>query len=128
MAKGIVKWFGAQVTRSLRQQTVLKLRAATKHVRDRTAENISVDVERLPDGRVIRSKPGEFPRRDTRKLFTTLQTFVDSKLLEGRVESPMAYALPLEQDMDRQFLTRTLREELPTVQAIMTAPINLQGG
>lgn len=128
MPRTKVNWFGSQVTRSLQEQTLLKLGRAGKFVRDKTRANISIDVERLPSGNVIRSKPGEFPRRDTTRLYRTLRHNLYTRTLEVRVESPEPYALTLEQNLDRAFLTRTLREELPAVRTIMTSPINLQGG
>lgn len=132
MALFRLDWFGLKVTQSLRQQTLVKLKAAGDHLLAKTKDNISIDVVRLAGGKVIRSKPGEYPRRDTKRLQQTLRGALDLKALEARVESPMDYALKLEaqgvKGGDRPWLTRTLQEELPTIQAIMDRPIALLGG
>ena len=132
MAKTRLLWFGNIVQNSLRQQMLLKLKRSGDHVLAKTRENISTDVVRLAGGVVVRSKVGEYPRRDTKRLYQTLNVKMNAAALEVRVESPMDYALKLEaqgtKGGDRPFLTRTLREELPVVQAIMDRPIAIVGG
>lgn len=70
-----------------------------------------------------RSKPGEFPRADQTHL-------MDSIWLEGpdqegdeivcRVGMPLAYGLRLELHMGRSFLVRTLNEEWPQLQQVVS--------
>jgi len=119
------QWFVDEVSNKIALTVKNRVRLATKFVETKVIKNISIAVERTATG-VIRSKPGEFPRADTVQLLKTI--FTDFKkvgpgIFDGFVGSPLDYSLRLELKMNRSFLKRTLREEKPTVIAIITGPI-----
>jgi hypothetical protein len=63
---------------------------------------ISVPVEKS-GGKIIRSKPGEPPRKDTGRLHAEIntQTIVAGDVAEMAVESPTPYAPPLNNELNR---------------------------
>lgn len=106
------------------------MRRVTNDLHRVIKSKISIDVLRDVTGRVIqRSKPGEYPRRDTRKLWNTLFFEVEDQnngVIEGIVATPLNYGLYLETRISkgrREYLTRGLWEQIPRIKATMTAPI-----
>jgi hypothetical protein len=115
-----------------------RVELAMLYLQTKVVQNISVPVVKEKSkitGRIIvteRSKPGEFPRADTTQLMKT--TFVKVKevspeIVEGYLGTPLDYGLFLEVMMERQWLTRTMTEEMETIrQIIVGSPVNLAGG
>lgn len=86
----------------LNVQTVLEAKLA--EMRDEVQKRISVDVERR-GGKVIRSKKGEPPRRDTKKLHNSAESEVirtdDTVTGAVSVETPYAKHLNDPAQLDR---------------------------
>ena len=73
-----------------------------------------------------RSKPGEYPKADTTLLMTSIfddQVEVGKDVWEGYLGFPVDYGITLELRMDRRFLTRTLMENMVTVERFFQGPI-----
>jgi len=103
---------------------------AVVFLQDAIVKNISVPVvKKIVNGRTIvtkRSKPGEFPRADTTQLMKTIfNDVVDygNGVIHGYVGTPLGYGLELETLKQRQFLTRTLNEEIGNITGLLTGPI-----
>ena len=125
-------WFGKQVYARIDQEIGRRVGVATSLLRKRILFNISLPVKRTigPKGGTVveRSKPGEFPRRDTALLMGTMMSGVarvTPGVHEGYVGTPLDYGVLLEMRMDRSFLLRTFFQELGTVQAILTKPMRV---
>ena len=124
------EWFIREVSDKVRLTMRQRVMIATEHVKTKTVKNISrpVTVGVGPrGGRVVtdRSKPGEFPKADTKQLMRSIFSDVgkDKRGWFGIVGTPLDYGLVLETKMDRSFLRRTLREEFSKVKRILTGPI-----
>jgi len=120
ISRPVTKTVVTRVTKdkTLRDTDFARL-AAGKEVRERVKK---VQQTVVSD----RSKPGEFPKADTTQLMKTVFTDVHETLpgvIDGYVGTPLGYGVILETRMQRQFLTRTLREEAANVTAILTGPI-----
>jgi len=109
-----------------------RMRVATEWVKNRVVKNISVPVTKITSPitghmRVTeRSNPGEFPRADTTQLMKTIFSGVyevQKDVWEGFVGTPLDYGIYLELKLERQFLTRTLWEEMSTINRILSGPI-----
>lgn len=127
------EWYLDNVSDKVRLTMKQRMRIATTYVKDKVVKNISrpvtVGVGTRSRRRVVtdRSKPGEYPKADTKQLMRTI--FDDMREVngswEGYVGTPLDYGLILEtsEKLDRKFLQRTLDEERPTVTRILTGPI-----
>jgi patatin-like phospholipase/acyl hydrolase len=82
----------------------------------RVQDDCSVDVEILGET-VIRSKPGEHPRRETGDLYNSFKTHttVDGGTVATVVDSDIWYAVNLENVMDRPIFTGKLDEYEPLI-------------
>ena len=129
-------WYGKQVNLSVSAITKRRVKAATAYLFTKVLDNISVPVGRItgPRGGItkIRSKPGEFPRKDFENLVNTLQSGVSITapgVWDGWVGSPLDYSVFLELGTKRMarrpFLTRTLFEESAAIKAILVAPMTV---
>jgi len=126
-----VKWNGKAIEKLASRTMKERVKYATKHLRAAVRANISVSVKKTtgPRGgiRKERSKPGEYPRRDTGALKKDIfgEVYQTSKgVWDGFVGSTLDYAFYLEMEniLDRSFLRRSLREELSTIKDILTEP------
>lgn len=114
-----------------RVDSVMKKRVglATSLLKGKVIFNIGIPVERItgPKGgvKVIRSEPGEYPRKDTGLLVATMMHGVKSSpgVSEGYVGTPLDYGVELEVKMNRSFLKRTLAENAGVIKGILTAPM-----
>lgn len=138
--KGIAQWNTVKTVTDVMQKVRLPVTKAIDHLREKIRENISIDVglgdpivlekDRLGRARKTqrvvteRSKPGEFPRRDTGKLWRGIEgevveqsgnNFVGYVGVHGSVD----YAYKLEYYMNRSFIRRTLEDEMPEIQRIL---------
>ena len=73
-----------------------------------------------------RSKPGEFPKADTTRLMKDIFWRMESKT-SAIVGTTLDYGLFLETRMDRSFLRRTYREQLPVIRKILLSGPKLPG-
>lgn len=133
------QWFIDEVSNTVRMSLRARVRLATELVKNRIIRNISRPVTKTivaqPSGKrwrtavVVsnRSKPGEFPKADTTQLLKTVFSAytedADGGIYTGHVGTPIDYGVILELEMDRAFLTRTLRESYSDVLRILTGPI-----
>ena len=124
-----IDWYIENVSDKIAMTMKQRMGIVLEYLLTRTKKNISIPVQIVVGPRggqhVERSKPGEFPRLDTTMLQKTLFTDIkeDEKGIHGYLGTPMEYALPLELDMDRSFLRRTLNEERGRITKILTGPI-----
>ena len=120
-------WYIDQVSDKIAMTMHQRLRLATKYLKSKVAQNISVPVGRGPNRSIVRrSKAGEFPRMETTRLMKTLFTVtekVNKNLSIGYVCTPIEYGVMLELGMGRPFLARTLYAEIPTIRRILLGPI-----
>lgn len=124
----VVQSFIKQVHANVSLTLVDRVHLATEYLRTRIIKNISKPVGRDKAGNVIeRSKPGEFPRADTTQLmktiFTDYEDDPEGNWCEGYVATPLDYGLFLELFMDRSYLSRTLYEELDTIEEIIAGKV-----
>ncbi len=124
------EWFIKGVSDKVRLTMQQRIKIATEHVKTKMVKNISRPVTigvGARGGRVVinRSKPGEFPKADTKQLMRTIFSDIskDRRGWFGIVGTPLDYGLILETKMDRGFLRRTLQEESGKVKRILTGPI-----
>ena len=128
-----IDWYGKEVEKIISQAMKERVKQATIFLKAKVRENINVPVTRSrgPRGgqRVIRSKPGEYPRKDTkalRKDIFGITRKTSRGVWDGFVGSTLPYAVYLELGIrikKRSFLVRTLREEQNTIKSILTRPI-----
>lgn len=126
--KGVAQteWFIKEVNEKVNATMQQRMGIVVGFLRAKTILNIKKPVVRSigPRGGMVveRSSPGEFPRADTTQLLQTLVTDVinvSPGIIDGIVGSPQSYSIPLEKDLDRRFLSRTLEEELGNVRKIL---------
>lgn len=120
-----IQWFIREVSDKVTMTLYQRMKIATEFVKTRTVKNISIPVE-YRRGTVIRSLPGEFPRAETTQLMKTIFTDVKRRkkdVVDGYIGTPLHYGLDLEVVLERQFLSRTLSEEIPTIRRILGGPI-----
>lgn len=126
-----IEWFIKEVSETIEMTMKQRVTTATDLVKNKVIKNISTPVVkgRGPvSGRVVvleRSDPGEFPRADTTRLMKSIFSVVEDTMSGplGHVATDLDYGFILETQMDRPFLTRTLREEKSKVTRILTGPI-----
>lgn len=97
--------------------------------------NISRPVTKTkgPRGGLVvtnRSKPGEYPKADTTQLVKSIRTHVlrpRRAVIEGQVGTNLSYGIILEKwpPIDRNYLKRTLMENITDVRSILTGPIRV---
>lgn len=130
------EWFINEVSDTVEMTMRQRVTLATELVKNKVIENISRPVTKTRvTGRnrrtrtvvTDRSKPGEYPKADTTTLMKTIFGEVRDTRggAAGFVGTPLGYGLILEvsQRLDRSYLRRTLHEQMPTVQRILTGPI-----
>lgn len=121
-----IEWHTADLSRRARREMKKRMVKATDHLRRQTVKNISVPITirtGVRGGTLIeRSRPGEFPRAETRRLMRSIfsDVFVRGKNVYGIVGTTLDYGAILELKMDRSYLRRTMREENSVVRSIMT--------
>lgn len=123
-----VEWFGQRVWQTVDRSMHNRMRKVGAHVANKIRKNISVRVVKLGGGRKIRSLPGEYPRQETGRLkqsinWTIRETPTGKEL---RVWAARPYTEFLElgtrKMSPRPFLSRTVREEMPTIRRMMLEP------
>lgn len=96
------------------------LLAADREVGDemvaRVQDRLSIDVE-FVGGEVIRSKPGEHPRRETGNLYGsfTTRTVQEGDTFRTIVDTDVFYAVNLQELMDRPIVTGLMEEYEPLI-------------
>ncbi len=129
-----IEWFIREVNDKVAFTLKTRMRIATDLLRSKVVHNLSKPVGKgksTKTGRVVvtkRSKPGEFPRAETTLLMSTIFSQViraGPAIYDGFVGTPLDYGLILETSkrLNRSFLVRTFRKELPTMTRILTGPI-----
>lgn len=119
-----IDWKAPAVTRAIDAELGQRVYRAGKHVYSRIQHNINTSVVYTSNG-IERSKPGEYPRRETGKLRNSI--FVDFRRVVGGavvyVGTDTDYAVHLEKSMNRSFILRTWREEQSVVNSILKRPM-----
>lgn len=125
------EWLIEEVSTTIVLTMRQRVAFATHFLKDQVVRNISISVIKGKGprgGRVItgRSRPGEFPRADTKQLMKTI--FEDIRevfpgTFDGYVATPLDYGLILETRMNRSFLVRSYNELLTDIRRILTGPI-----
>ena len=125
-----IDWYIENVSNKIKMTLKQRMGIALEHLLSKTKKNISqpVTVGTGPrGGRVVtdRSVPGEFPKLEYGMLQKTLFTDIqeDKNNINGYLGSPLPYSIPLEMDLNRSFLRRTLNEEQSRITRILTGPI-----
>ena len=107
-----IESFARQVEENLRRGIQTRIELAAQLLRDQVVQNVSIPVVRGAGSRggkqKARSRPGEFPRADTKRLMRDV--FWETERDRGRVGVTLDYGLFLEINMDRSFLRRTLND------------------
>lgn len=80
---------------------------------EQSRDYLSIDVEVLEGGTIIRSRRGESPRRETHHLQNSHDHTVNNGTLV--VENTAAYAVELEQSMSRPFFSRVKNDFAPVI-------------
>lgn len=99
-------WRGPQVEAEIRLELARRLTTAVRLVADKVKQNIDTPV--FP-----RSKPGEYPRRETGNLQHSVRSYTTpiGLNLVGVVATDVPYGWYLEKSLKREFLSRTLKEQ-----------------
>lgn len=124
----VLTWKPENVTRVVDADMHRKMKLAVELLKSKISRNINKSVGKaIVNGRVRiteRSKPGEFPRKETGTLQRSLITHVDKRRdsLEGFVGTPLIYGI-VHEVTGRSFLVRTLNEERVMLRRILTKPI-----
>ena len=129
-----IEWYGKQTERAINQAVRERVTTATQYLRSKVRSNISVPVKKTkgPRGgiRKERSKPGEFPRRDTGALKKNVFGIVQKNgrgIWDGYVGNTVdvgySYYLEMKDILDRSYLERTLNEELQAIRLILIEPM-----
>lgn len=119
------QWFIDQVSNKVKLTAKQRMTLAVDYLQNKVVKNISIPVERI-GSRVVRSKPGEYPRADTTQLMRTVFGEVRETspgIYDGYVGTPLDYGLRLELFMQRSFLVRTWNEQKAKIMGILTGPI-----
>jgi len=111
------KWRGREVKRSVEDAIHERIGIATRMVHGHIYRSLSIPVVRT-GSRVIRSKPFEYPRLDTRKLRNDLFWEYENKFMAA-IGTRIDYGLQLELKMSRSFLRRGLYEKLDDIERIL---------
>lgn len=145
--------YAGKVEADIKRHLAVNLLAATHHLRNTVRQNISrpgqrgtkkaarelfnsrrgitnrsVRYRRGSTGRIlgftVHSRPGEYPRRQTGMLRASINYELDAGRLQAVVGTNVKYARYLESlRLNRQFLTRTLREEFDVIKAKLLRPM-----
>ena len=126
-----IDWEGAKVVTHIQNGMTARTRWVAQYLVKKVEKNISVPVVKVgairdARGRFrrrkvdpnSRSKPGEFPRRDTGRL----RKDIFWKMVgpdEAQIGTTLDYGLILELYRDRSFLRRTMDEERNVVRRVM---------
>jgi hypothetical protein len=117
-----IDWYGPAVVATINQAMHARGKKVADYLKKKIVSNISVSIT----GTSGRSKPGEFPRAETKKLMGSIFSDVviaGIGIYDVSVGSTAEYAAPLELSMDRSFLKRTLMEETQEILRIFATPI-----
>ena len=126
-----LEWFDKKVVAKVDTTLKGRMMSAADFLHDRVVNNISRPVTKSigpRGGRVVtnRSTSGEFPKVETaqlkRSIFHTVRPG-GKEIYDMYVGTSLDYGMILELRMERSFLARTFREEMPTVHRILTRPI-----
>lgn len=106
------------------RQCEARLKAEMDRIKDDIQKRIGVPVVRT-GGKVIRSKPGEPPRKDTGKLqaSTSAQTIDATRAVHGSVSVATPYARRLNNEMNRPIFGQTLAENRDAIRDAMREAI-----
>ena len=127
-----MEWHGPLMISIINAAMLTRSKMAENHLKSKIVSNISTPVTGRVNrtwtrsGNTGRSRPGEFPRAETRRLMGSIVSTVDIAgpgIYDVSVGSTASYATPLELAMDRSFLKRTMEEETQQILAILSRPI-----
>lgn len=113
-----MEWFGDEYLAAVEEEVSQRVERAGEHVADTVRKNIG--IQGTPKNR---SKPSEFPKRQTGELQSTIQNLANPDDLETFVGSDCPYAPFLIHGTSkmepREFLIRTLNEESKEIVSII---------
>lgn len=119
-----VYWNGDLIVKGTQIAMARRMTAAMNYLKGKIQKNINKKVVRR-GGEVQRSQRGEYPRResgDLRRGISVLVTKVGGNVY-GYAAAAAPYGEILEKELERPFASRTFREELPELRAIMGKPL-----
>lgn len=106
-----------------------EMRVRVEQVMDHLYRKTKYNITRRSTRRSGPSRPGEFPHRDTGNLAAKLSKIVyarmKSKEIRSAIRNTAKYAVHLEHGMNRQFMSRTFREEQAKIMQIMRKRVRL---
>ena len=120
-----VEWGGKAKEDAIKREAANRMTRVVDVLRKKVVHNLTQNrVIYSPSG-AIRSKPGEYPYRDTGTLASSIrgQVFVTQRAVRGSVFTDVPYGDILERKMKRSFLKRTFNESKPQLEKILGAPM-----
>ena len=135
VGRGMERWFINELKADVHATMAQRVRTACVYLQSKVRQNISVPVTYSTGPRggkiVNRSKPGEYPRRETGDLkkAISISTKVYSPVqITGYVTVDLKiapYGKPLEESkwLNRFYLLRTYYENFGVIQKMMTGPM-----
>mgnify|MGYP001573650739 CR=1 FL=1 len=118
-----IAWNRTNYERQVFDQLRNRIQVAGRYLQALVKQNISVSVS-YSGNKVIRSRPGEYPRIEFGKLRDSIKLTYDAGGLAFLVSINVDYGVRLETDrkMRRSFLVRTLKEHWQGIKKIMISP------
>lgn len=116
-------WYGNQASDHVRKRAVQFLEMAAIVVERQAKRLLNVEgsgrVRGRKTGPIVRSKPGEPPRKQTGLLHNSITHEMDDRALAARVGTNVFYGRILETKLNRVFLQRALDEMKGRVNEIL---------
>lgn len=123
------KWFTNQIISKIRIEMGKRGEIAARWLKNKIIMNIAKPVGTITgkSGKLVvtqRSLPGEYPRAETTQLMQSIfyEKSEDATEIGYFIGSTADYAMILELHLNRSFLMRTIKEQMPKVTRIMTGP------
>lgn len=125
-----VIWQGKAREDEIKKEAVSRMVRVVDRLKKRVVQNLTrktVTYTSTSSGGVIanRSKPGEYPYRDTGLLASSIRgrVVITTKSVKGTVYTDVPYGKILEKKLKRPFLQKTFDEARPELEAIIKAPL-----
>lgn len=123
-----VKWFGNQLAAGVTLAMQSRVKIAAELLKSKVQINLMKPVRKYGMPVMVdpssRSKPGEFPRADTTRLYKSIFWKMTGRT-SAIIGTPLKYGLRLELKMNRSFLRRTLYAEVAMLRRVLTAGVNV---